>query len=98
MRKENEPPTGGSLRGCSSVHSYTAALRQGTQYQPPQAPQTYGRRLAASATTGNSEKSLSIQAPSSSNNDVKSRHCMQLIIVEFIKIVSEEEKATASVV
>jgi hypothetical protein len=45
---------------ASSEQSYAAALRQDTQQQQPQAPQTYRKKLeaphaAASATTGNSE-------------------------------------------
>jgi hypothetical protein len=47
----------------------------------------FGPLAAASATTG-----LSVQGHSSTNNEIKNRHCSAQNLTELIEAVSEEDK------
>jgi hypothetical protein len=75
----------------SPEQSYAAALRQDTQHQQPQAPQTDGKRVRPQREI--QRTGLSVQAPSSSdNNTLKDATVVQQIMRELSEAVSEEDK------
>jgi hypothetical protein len=82
----------------SPEQSYAAALCEDTQRQQPQAPQTDGRSVQHPVQQHLSQQKiqktgLSVQAPSSSNNDtLKAITVEQQIITELNEAVSEKAK------
>jgi hypothetical protein len=110
MRKENSKggaqrtPKGFSGRALfskftSAEQSYAAALRQDTQQQQPQAPHTDGKSMHHPIQQHLPQQEfqkmgLSVQAPSSSNNDkLKVAVVARQIMKELSEAVSEEDKA-----
>jgi hypothetical protein len=81
----------------SSEQSYAAALRQDTQHQQPQAPQTYEKSFLLPVQQHLPQQEiqiigLSVQAPSSTNNDTsKITTVLQQIITELSEAVSEKD-------
>jgi hypothetical protein len=82
----------------SSEQSYAAALRQDTQHQQPQAPQTDGKSLQPPVQQHLPQQEiqktgLSIQAPSSSNSAVlKVATVEQQITIELSEAVPDKDK------
>jgi ABC-type Na+ efflux pump permease subunit len=81
----------------SSEQSYAAALRQDTQHQQPQVPQTYGKSVQHPVQQHLLQQEyqktgLSVQAPSLSDNDkLKVATVVRQIMRELSEAVPEED-------
>jgi hypothetical protein len=87
-----------SLKFTSSEQSYAAALRQDTQQQQPQAPQTDGKSVQHPVQQHLPQQEfqktdVSVQAPSLSDNDkIEVATVVGQIMRELSGAVSEEDK------
>jgi hypothetical protein len=101
-RRAQRTPKGSSGRTLfskftSPEQSYAAALRQDTQHQQPQAPQTDGKSVWHPVQQHLPQQEiqktgLSVQAPSSINDTLKIATVVQLIVTELSEAASEKDK------